>query len=145
MASVTGAPKRRTRRPKRQHNNPAGLRRKYENSTKAYVRKNAEDVEALLRSELRRLQQLGLGLELDVKWLPKDGELSGEVGGNTIYIYEVKGEKAIQALRHEVVDHLITSRIVKPLVDLINLLIKAREAEIYKEKEKIVEILSQII
>jgi hypothetical protein len=31
------------------------------------------------------------------------------------------------------------------IVDLINLLIKAREAEIYKEKEKIVETLSKII
>jgi hypothetical protein len=104
------------------------------------------DVEALLRSELKRLQRkFGLGLELDVKWLPKDGELSGEVRSNTIYIYEVKEEKAIQALRHEVLDHLITSRIVKPLVGLINLLIKAREAEIYEEKEKIVETLSKII
>ena len=57
----------------------------------------------------------------------------------------MRRKKAIQALRHEVVDHLITSRIVKPLVDLINLLIKAREAEIYKEKEKIVETISKII
>jgi hypothetical protein len=107
---------------------------------------NAGDIEALLRGELKRLQRkFGLGLELDVKWLPKNEELSGEVRGNTIYIYEVEEEKAIQALRHEVLDHLITSRIVKPLVDLINLLIKAREAEIYKEKEKIVETLSKII
>jgi len=62
------------------------------------------------------------------------------------YIFtKLRRKKAIQALRHEVVDYLITSRIVKPLVDLINLLIKAREAEIYKEKEKIVETLSKII
>jgi len=64
----------------------------------------------------------------------------------TPYTYtKLRRKKAIQALRHEVVDHLITSRIVKPLVDLINLLIKAREAEIYKEKEKIVETISKII
>jgi hypothetical protein len=29
---------------------------------------------------------------------------------------------------------------VKPLVNFLNILIKAREAEIYKEKEKLVEI-----
>jgi len=84
-------------------------------------------------------------LELDVKWLPKDGELSGEVESSIIYVYEVEAGKAIQALVHKAIDHLITSRIVKPLVDLINLLIKAEENEIYKEKEKIVEILSKII
>jgi hypothetical protein len=57
----------------------------------------------------------------------------------------LRKKKPYKPLRHEVIDHLITSRIVKPLVDLINLLIKAREAEIYKEKEKIVETLSKII
>jgi len=43
------------------------------------------------------------------------------------------------------VDYLIASRIVKPLVNLLNILIKTREAEIYKEKEKIVEIFSKNI
>ena len=104
-------------------------------------------VQNKLEEELKRiLTKLGLNLDLRVVWTPDPPHsLSGEVRGNTIYIYEVEGEKAIQALRHEVLDHLITSRIVKPLVDLINLLIKAREAEIYKEKEKIVETLSKII
>ena len=104
-------------------------------------------VQNKLEEELQRiLTKLGLNLDLRVVWTPDPpNSLSGEVRDNTIYIYEVEEEKAIQALRHEVVDHLITSRIVKPLVDLINLLIKAREAEIYKEKEKIVEILSKII
>ena len=42
-----------------------------------------------------------------VVWMPdKTASLSGEVRGNTIYIYEVEEEKAIQALKHEVVDHL---------------------------------------
>jgi hypothetical protein len=100
-----------------------------------------------LEEELERLKEkLNLNPNLKVVWTPDPSkELSGEVRGNTIYIYEVEEEKAIQALRHEVIDHLITSRIVKPLVDLINLLIKAREAEIYKEKEKVVETLSKII
>ena len=54
--------------------------------------------------------------------------------GGVIYVYEVEEDKALHALRHELIDHLITSRIVKPLVDLVNLLIKSREVEIYKEK-----------
>ena len=104
-------------------------------------------IQVSLEEELERLKKmLNLNPNLKVAWTPDPSkELSGEVKDNTIYIYEVEEEKAIQALRHEVVDHLITSRIVKPLVDLINLLIKAREAEIYKEKEKIVETLSKII
>jgi hypothetical protein len=104
-------------------------------------------VQNKLEEELKRiLTKLGLNLDLRVVWTPDPpNSLSGEVKGNTIYIYEVEEEKAIQALRHEVVDHLITSRIVKPLVDLINLLIKAREAEIYKEKEKLVEIFSKTV
>jgi hypothetical protein len=85
-------------------------------------------------------------LDLRVVWTPDPpNSLSGEVRGNTIYIYEVEEEKAIQALKHEVIDYLITSRIIKPLVSLINLLIKAREVEIYKEKEEIVKALSEII
>jgi hypothetical protein len=100
-----------------------------------------------LEEELERLKKmLNLNPNLKVVWTPDPSkELSGEAKDNTIYIYEVEEEKAIQALRHEVIDHLITSRIIKPLVDLINLLLKAREAEIYKEKEKIVETLSKII
>ncbi|MEM2816711.1 MAG: hypothetical protein QXY34_05955 [Candidatus Bathyarchaeia archaeon] len=40
---------------------------------------------------------------------------------------------------------MITSRIVQPLISLVNMLIKAREAEIYREKEKLVEILSKVL
>jgi len=114
--------------------------------TKRIKHHNAS-IQVSLEEELERLKKmLNLNPNLKVAWTPDSTkELSGEVKDNTIYIYEVEEEKAIQALRHEVVDHLITSRIVKPLVDLINLLIKAREAEIYEEKEKIVETLSKII
>jgi len=67
------------------------------------------------------------------------------VEGGTIYVYEVDEAKALQVLKHEFVDYLITSRIVKPLVELVNLLIKSREAEIYREKERIVEIFCKLI
>jgi len=40
---------------------------------------------------------------------------------------------------------LITSRIVNPLVEMINLLIKIRENEIYEEKEKLIDVLSHLL
>ena len=101
----------------------------------------------MLREELDRLQmKLGLSLGLKVIWMPSvDKGLSGEVRNGTIYVYEAEGDKTLQVLRHELIDHLITSRIVKPLVGLVNLLIKSREAEIYREKEKLVELLSKLL
>jgi hypothetical protein len=52
-----------------------------------------------LRRRLQRiLTKLGLNLDLRVVWTPDPrNSLSGEVRGNTIYIYEVEEEKAIQA------------------------------------------------
>jgi len=109
--------------------------------------KKTSDLQCTLEKELRRLTvKLGLNQDLKVVWTPdKTASLSGEVKDGSIYIYEADEEKAIQTLKHELVDYLITSRIVKPLVSLLNILIKAREAEIYKEKEKIVEVFSKII
>lgn len=99
------------------------------------------EVQGRLEGELQRLSaKLGLNLDLRVVWMPDEtASLSGEVKNGSIYIYEAEEEKAVQTLKHEVVDHIITSRIVKPLVDLINLLIKAREAEIYREKRSLLK------
>jgi hypothetical protein len=104
-------------------------------------------MEKRLTDELEHLKHL-LNLESSFKlvWMPlPESELSGEVKGNTIYIYECEMEKALQTLRHELVDYLITSKIVKPLVDLVNILIKSREAEIYREKEKLVKIFLKVL
>lgn len=85
-----------------------------------------------LKDELERIRvKLGLNHELGVAWTPDvHNELSGEVREGVIYIYEVEEDK-VQALRHEFLDHLITSRLVKPLVNLVNLLIKSREAALF--------------
>lgn len=109
--------------------------------------KNGYEVESMLREELDRLQmKLGLSLGLKVVWMPSvDRGLAGEVRNGTIYVYEPQEDEALQVLRHELIDHLITSRIVKPLVNLVNLLIKSREAEIYREKEKLVEMLLRLL
>jgi len=103
--------------------------------------------EKRLTDELERLKRL-LGLEsgLKVVWMPVSGSgLSGEVKGNIIYVYECERDRALQTLRHELVDYLITSKIVEPLVGLVNMLIKSREAEIYREKEKLVETFSKLL
>jgi hypothetical protein len=110
-------------------------------------RRSDEDVQALLEAELERIEgRLGVGLGLRVVWMPDETEhLSGEVEGSVIYVYEEDVERAIETLRHEIIDHLLTSRIVRPLVNLIITLIRSREAEIYREKERLVKILSRLL
>ena len=71
--------------------------------------------------------------------------MSGEVIGKTIFIYEPDDDSAIKVLRHEVVDYCLTSRIVRPLVDLVNLLIKVRAEDVYQEKERLVNALVSLM
>ena len=105
------------------------------------------DVQAKLEDELRRVERrLRLSLGLTVVWRHQPSNpLSGEVRGDTVYVYDEDPEKALETLRHEVIDHLITSRIVKPLVGLVNLLIKDKEAEVYRDKERLVEALANLL
>lgn len=87
-----------------------------------------------LVKELKRLKYL-LGIEenLQVCWVPEPRmDIEGEVRDGVIYIYVEDEKRALEVLRHELVDYLLSSRLVKPLVDLINLLIKHREGEIYR-------------
>lgn len=95
-----------------------------------------------------RFQELATALEvhnLQFRWLPKQSRsLSGEVRNGILYVYESNEEKALETLKHELVDYVLTSKIVSPLVGLVNLLIKSKEMEIYCEKEKIVDLLSKL-
>jgi hypothetical protein len=90
-----------------------------------------------------------LGLELELEWVLSADKLSegvrGEVIGTRIVIYEMTEEEALKTLKHELVDYLISNRLVKPLVDLLNQFIKMREAEIYRQKEEIIETLSELL
>lgn len=71
-------------------------------------------VQARLERELR--SRFGLSLNLRVVWMPNPGNTpSSEVKGDTVYVYESEEDGTVKTLRHEVVDHMITSRIVKPL------------------------------
>jgi len=70
---------------------------------------------------------LGFGEELEVVWVPDSSKpVSGEVKNKIVYIYETVEDEAVRVLRHEVLDYLLSSKIINPLVSLINLLIKSR-------------------
>ena len=103
------------------------------------------DLEAA--DELERLKGfLGLDPRLRVAWTPNVNKgLSGEVKDYIIYIYEYDEGKAVETLRHEAIDYPISTKIIKPLINMINLLIKSREREIYLEKEKLIERLTKLI
>ena len=99
-----------------------------------------------LRIELQSLKEkLDLGHELSVKWVPNvHGKLSGEVKGACILIYEVDEEKALETLKHEFLDYII-SKIIEPYQRIANKLIELTNEEAYKRKERLVEILGKLI
>lgn len=100
-----------------------------------------------LDKELKRLQGLlGLECNFQVCWQPDIYKgVAGEFKDGVIYIYEADENRAVEVLRHELVDYLLTTRLVKPLVGLINLLIKCRESEIYREKERLVNMFCKLL
>jgi len=100
-----------------------------------------------LEEELERLKGLfGLGLELRVVWMPGglkrsvDGNLlSGEVRGNVIIIYDSELEAALETLKHEFLDYVISHEIEEPYKELINRLIDGFEAVMYRRKERLID------
>jgi len=106
-----------------------------------------DDTEFRLLVEFERVRNLLEVTDLiGVVWKPDQyGRLSGEVKNGTVYIYEADKEKALQTLRHEMIDYQITSNLIQPLVDLVNLLIKSKENEVYKSKERVIERLSKLL
>jgi hypothetical protein len=99
-----------------------------------------------LSKELERLKRkLGLGYELIVEWLPGGKvEICGEVKGNIILIYEGDETKAMETLRHEFLDFVI-SQTVEPYQKIANKLIGLINDEAYLRKEKLVEALVALI
>jgi len=99
----------------------------------------------LLRRELARLKsKFKLGQELRLEWAPSGGSKSGEVTGTTIRIYETDSTKALDTLRHEFVEYLLTRDLVAPYKRLINKLISLFEEEMYDRKERLVERLREL-
>ena len=84
--------------------------------------------------------------ELKVKWLPDaNSKKSGEVIGKTIYIYEENGAKALDTLRHEFIEYLLTHELVAPYKKLVNKLISLFEDEMYERKGRLIEKLLKVI
>jgi hypothetical protein len=68
----------------------------------------------------------------------------GRRARNVILIYEEDETKAMETLRHEFLDYLV-SRSAEPYQKIANLLIKAMNDEAYARKEKLVEVLAALI
>jgi len=99
-----------------------------------------------LENELKRLKKrLKLGYELKVVWSPNNnGNLSGEVKGDVIYVYEEGEKEALKTLRHEFLDYAI-SKLIEPYKNVTNKLIMLMNEESYKRKEKFIEALVELI
>jgi thermostable 8-oxoguanine DNA glycosylase len=105
-----------------------------------------KNLQNVLDEELERLKRLlRMGYELKVVWLPNNNSnLSGEVKGETIYVYEEELEKALETLKHEFLDYSI-SQVIEPYRQLTNKLIMLINEEAYKRKEMLVENLRRLI
>jgi len=107
----------------------------------------SRNVQRDLEEELARLKTMVPFEEaLTVCWTPRShGKVSGEVVGNTIYVYDENLREAQKTLKHEYLDCLLTRKIVEPLIAMVNTFIKLKEREIYQQKEKVVSTLSRLI
>lgn len=84
--------------------------------------------------------------KLKLKWLPNgNSKKSGEVLGRTIYIYEEDEIKAIDTLKHEFIEYILTHELVAPYKKLVNKFISLFEEEMYERKEKLIEKLLKVI
>ena len=114
---------------------------------------NERKVDVKLQDELKRLKALTqIGFELRVKWCPTSvSSLSGKVEDGVIYIYEVDSRKAVEILRHEFLDYLV-SVAIRPYEKaasfyraMANALIEKLGEEAYLEKERVVEAIMKTI
>jgi hypothetical protein len=104
------------------------------------------NLQTVLEAELERLKhKLHMAYELKVIWIPNGSEkLSGEVRGETIFIYEKNEETAVKTLKHEMIDYAI-SKIIEPYREVTNRLISMINEDAYRRKEKLVEALITLV
>jgi len=105
------------------------------------------NVQRALEEELARPKRMvPFEKALTVRWTPRsNSKISGEVVGDTVYVYDENAQEAMNTLKHEYLDCLLTRKMVEPLIAMVNTFIKLKEREIYKEKEQIVSTLSKLI
>lgn len=105
-----------------------------------------------LKKELKRLVvKYGFGKELHVVWMPtsegvaemfgETKELSGEVIGTKIVIYEHTLSRALNTLTHEFFEYILHKNLVRPYVNLIEGLQDAYQKSMYENKEAFIEVL----
>jgi len=81
-----------------------------------------------------------------VRWKPHvESRLSGEVVEGIIYVYDEGLRDALETLRHEYLDCILTKKIIDPLTAIVNLFIEDKTREIYRQKERVVEGLSKLL
>ena len=102
--------------------------------------------QSLLEKELEVLKRkLSLNDKLRVVWVPdQSNNLSGEIKGLTVFIYEPTTDQASFSLVHELVDYCV-SQAIEPYKEVTNILIKFINREAYRKKEKIVETISMLL
>jgi hypothetical protein len=72
-------------------------------------RNSADHTLRRLERELASLKKkFQMAQELRVEWMPNNGSKSGEVIGTSIYVYEIDQKKALDTLRHEFIEYLLT-------------------------------------
>ena len=103
-------------------------------------------LEARLREELEWLKEVsGMGFELKVMVKPDAANLyAGEVKGDTIIVYDVGEEEALETLLHEFLEYCL-SQAIAPYRDFTNWLIKMVNEDSYKRKEKAVKALAKLL
>jgi uncharacterized protein Smg (DUF494 family) len=105
-----------------------------------------DDALRRLETELDHLKQkFQMGQELKLQWMPNNGPRSGEVTRGSIRIYEEDEAIALDTLRHEFIEYLLTQDLVAPYKRLINKLISLFEEEMYDRKEKLVQKLQELV
>jgi len=111
--------------------------------TVSIVNKNSE---ARLKRELERFKKkFQMAYELKVQWFPNgNNKKSGEVLGTTIYIYEENEIKALDTIKHEFIEYILTYELVVPYKKLVNKLITLFEEEMYERKEKLIDKLMSV-
>lgn len=93
-----------------------------------------------LQDELDKLKTItGIKKEFKIIWIPRqDSSIEGKVEDDAIIIYSTSIEQALETLRHEFFD-LIISNAIKPYMNLVNALLSVIGENAYKSKEEAVE------
>jgi len=110
------------------------------------MRNEATILKERLKGELDTLKKKsGINTDFKVLWVPKpDSAKEGEVIGNRIYIYSTNFADAIETLRHEFFDAMISGA-ASPYLDLINALLSVISQKAYQKKEDVVEALVRML